>query len=188
YSFGGVVAHEMACQLVKMGHEVEFLGLFDTHNPAAESRNYGLPERLKVFWQRHSDAPLGERLSLVQRRFREGVQTNRSIKAELKAAKFSGPAEAYSDLRRVQVREENWRAMQAYKPSSFKGRITLFKTSMVSDKVERPADYGWACLAGSGLDIFPVPGEHLTLFAPENITTLARVLGESLSGSRPSAR
>lgn len=185
YSFGGVVAHEMACQLVKMGHKVEFLGLFDTHNPAAPSRSYGLPERLRVFWQQNSDLPFWSRVKRVRTRFQEGIRTNRSIKAELKAARFSGPAEAYSDTRRVQVREENWRAMQAYQPAPFNGRITLFKTSAISDKVERPADYGWACLAGEGLDIIPVSGEHLTLFAPENITPLARILGESLKGSSP---
>ena len=58
-----------------------------------------------------------------------------------------GPAEAYSDLRRVQVREENWRAMQLYQPTRFPGRITLFKAMTASDKVEWPDDYGWSGLA-----------------------------------------
>lgn len=183
YSFGGVVAHEMACLLDKQGHLVEFLGLFDTHNPAAPTRTYSLPERLRVFWQQNADVPFRGRIKLVRARFSEGVRTNRRIKAELMAAGVSGPAEAYSDLRRVQVREENWRAMQAYQPRPFPGRVTLFKTSAASDKVERPADYGWACIAGAGLDIVSVSGEHLTLFAPENITTLAQALAASLQRS-----
>ncbi|MES2660596.1 MAG: amino acid adenylation domain-containing protein [Verrucomicrobiota bacterium] len=188
YSFGGVVAHEMACQLEKLGHEVEFVGMFDTHNPSAPSRRYGLPERLRVFWKQNSDLPFWKRVKRVRERFREGMLTNRRVKAELLAARSSGPAEPYSDLRRVQVREENWRAMKAYRPGQFKGRITLFKTAMISDKVEHPDDYGWASHAVGGLDIVSVSGEHLTLFAPENITRLAEVLATSLNSSRPLSR
>ena len=183
YSFGGVVAHEMACQLLKLGHEVEFLGMFDTHNPAAEFRNYSLPERLRVFWQQNSEIPFWSRIKLVRQRFQEGIRTNRRVKEELKAAHSQGPAEPYSDLRRVQVREENWRAMQAYRPRPFEGRITLFKTSTLNDKVERPADYGWARVALDGLDVVSVSGEHLTLFSPENIGRLAEVLTTSLNAS-----
>ena len=183
YSFGGVVAHEMACQLVEQGYQVEFLGLFDTHNPAAPARAYSLPERLGVFWHQSADFPLHTRLGLLRKRIGEGIRTNRGVRAELKAARASGPAPAYSDLRRIQVREENWRAMGAYQPRPFKGRITLFKTSFVNDKVERPADYGWSGLALSGLDIVSVSGHHLDLFAPEHIGVLAQALTHSLKRS-----
>lgn len=180
YSFGGVVAHEMACQLTRDGHVVEFVGFFDTHNPAAPERNYTLTERLRVFWQQNSAVPVWRRLKLVRARLLEGIRTNRRVKAEIQAAQRSGPAEPYSDLRRVQVRQTNWRAMQAYRPGAYQGRITLFKPSAISDKVERAADYGWAGLAGGGLDIVLVSGEHLTLFAPENIATLAQALTDAL--------
>jgi amino acid adenylation domain-containing protein len=185
YSFGGVVAHEMACQLTRDGHAVAFVGFFDTHNPAAPERNYTLTERLRVFWQQNAAVPVQRRLKLVYARLSEGMRTNRRVKAAIQAAQRSGPAEPYSDLRRVQVRQTNWRAMQAYRPQAYQGRITLFKAAAVSDKVERAADYGWAGLAGGGLDIVLVPGEHLTLFAPENIATLAQALTDAL---RPSDR
>lgn len=188
YSFGGVVAHEMALQLTRVGQAVEFVGLFDTHNPAAPARDYTMTERLRVFWRQNSAVPLGRRLKLVRGRLSEGIRTHRRVKAEIKAAQAGGPAEAYSDLRRVQVRQANWRAMQAYRPQTYQGRITLFKASAISDKIERPADYGWACLAGGGLDIVLVSGEHLTLFAPENIGTLARALTACLLQSNQLAR
>jgi thioesterase domain-containing protein len=117
----------------------------------------------------------------VLNRFFQGIKNNRRIKAELTAAKKFGPAEAFSDLRRVQVREENWRAMQAYEPLIFPGRITLFKTTAISDKVKRPDDYGWTCHAEDGVNIIKVDGEHLTLFSPENIESLALELAKSLS-------
>jgi amino acid adenylation domain-containing protein len=180
YSFGGVVAHEMALQLTRDGHEVEFVGLFDTHNPAAPVRYYSMRERLRVFWSQNAAVPVWRRLWLVQARLREGIETHHRAKAELRAAQGIGPAESYSDLRRVQVRQHNWRAMQAYRPQPYQGRITLFKAAAVSDKLERPADYGWAGLAGGGLDVVLIAGEHLTLFASENIESLARALTDSL--------
>lgn len=183
YSFGGVVAHEMACQLLDMGHEVEFLGMFDTHSPAAVARVYSPLERLTVFWRQSAGLPLGQRLGSLTARIREGMHTHRRIKSEISLATSSGPASAYSDLRRVQVREENWRSMQAYRPRPFKGRITLFKTNHVNDKVEWPADYGWSPVALSGLDIVSVSGHHLALFAPEHIETLAEALSTSLRRS-----
>jgi thioesterase domain-containing protein len=96
------------------------------------------------------------------------------VKAEVAESIVSGPAEAHSDLRRVQVREENWRAMQAYKPRPYGGRITLFKAMTASDKVEWPEDYGWRDYAKGGLEIVPVPGGHLTLFDPENVGALSK--------------
>lgn len=180
YSFGGVVAHEIACQLVEQGHRVEFLGMFDTDNPTAPVRNYGLTERLGVFWRGNRHVPFARRVGLVRERILEGARTNRRVKAEMKAAGAAGPAEAYSDMRRVQVREENWRAMQAYKPRRFDGSITLFKSTHISDKYERLDDYGWNRVDGASVDIIPVDGEHLALFASENVKNLAKVLTESI--------
>jgi thioesterase domain-containing protein/acyl carrier protein len=188
YSFGGVVAHAMACQLVEAGHEVDFLGLFDTSNPTAEHKAYSAAGRLAAYWKQHAELPLPARLSLLRQRIREGIETHRRVRTEIEAAKSTGPAEAYSDLRRVQVREENWRAMQAYQPARFPGKITLFKAMSASDKVEWPEDYGWSALAGQGLEIIPVPGSHLVLFEPENIDALAGSLHQALASRQsPSA-
>ncbi len=180
YSFGGVVAHEMACILQERGHQVEFVGLFDTHNPVAPAKRYTLTGRFNAFWQQQHDLPLPARLERLRERIAEGIATNRRVKAELAEAFGSGPAEAHSDLRRVQVREENWRAMQAYKPRRFHGKLTLFKAISLSDKVQWPEDYGWREYAGGGLEIVPVPGGHLTLFNSENVSALAAALAAKL--------
>ncbi len=181
YSFGGVVAHSMACQLVAMGHEVDFLGLFDTANPTAPRMDYSPAGRLAAFWKQQAGAPLITKLSLLRQRIHAGFTTHRRVRKEIETALSSGPAEAYSDLRRIQVREENWRAMQIYQPSRFPGRITLFKAKAASDKVELPEDYGWSPVAGEGLEIIPVPGSHLVLFEPENVGSLAVALHRALS-------
>ncbi|MGL4400838.1 MAG: non-ribosomal peptide synthetase [Luteolibacter sp.] len=186
YSFGGVVAHAMACQLVEMGHQVDFLGLFDTSNPAAPRKDYSTAGRFTAFWGQHAGLPLLTRLSLLGQRIQQGVATNHRVQKEILEANTAGPGEAYSDLRRIQVREENWRAMQAYQPLRFPGRITLFKASSASDKEELPEDYGWSALAAMGLEIIPVSGSHLVLFEPEHVESLAASLHLALSRSETS--
>ncbi|RYD54191.1 MAG: non-ribosomal peptide synthetase, partial [Verrucomicrobiaceae bacterium] len=183
YSFGGVVAHEMACQLTEQGHTVEFLGLFDTHNPTAPSKRYSLGGRLGAFWQQQDDLPLPAKLERLRERIAEGISVHRQVKKEVAEAMNMGPAEAHSDLRRVQVREGNWRAMQAYRPRPYAGTTTLFKAMTPSDKVEWPADYGWTSVALEGLRIIPVPGRHLTLFDEGNVGSLARALQEALQAT-----
>lgn len=185
YSFGGVVAHEIACRLIDQGHEVGFLGLFDTHSPTAAARKYSLIERLGVFWRHNDGHPVIKRIGLLGARIRAGIHTHREVRTELEAAAKCGPAEAFSNLRRVQIREENWRAMRVYRPRPFNGRITLFRTTHLDDKVEWPADYGWSEAALSGLDIVPVSGHHLDLFNPENIQSLADALTRSLTHTTP---
>ena len=76
------------------------------------------------------------RLVILRQRIREGIANAPPRPRRDSKSRATGPAEAYSDLRRVQVREENWRAMQAYQPARFPGRITLFKAMAASDKVE----------------------------------------------------
>lgn len=180
YSFGGLVAHAIACHFAGRGRNVDFVGLFDTHNPTAPKRYYSAAERFSVFWKQNRQRRLPGRLLALGERIGEGVATNRRVKAEVEKAAREGPAEEHSDLRRVQVREENRRAMDAYQPVFFPGVITLFKAMTPSDKVEFPEDYGWTSLAGAGLRIVPVPGRHLTLFEPGHVERLAHSLQDQL--------
>ncbi|MFT4175833.1 MAG: condensation domain-containing protein [Luteolibacter sp.] len=184
YSFGGAVAFEMACQLQENGHDVSFLGLFDTQNVALRPRHYSPLERLKVFWQHRHATPFFQRVKWLLRRIVNGVRTHRRIRDEIKAARSAPTAEPFSDIRRIQVREENWRAMLAYQPRRFSGKITLFKTTLPNDKVEWPADYGWSGHTTEGLEIVHIEGEHLTLFDPENIASLSTALSQTLSPHR----
>lgn len=185
YSFGGVVALEMASQLAGAGHRIDFLGLFDTHNPAVPLRPYSSLERARVFWRMNDHLPLIPRIKKLHARFREGLATRRRILTEVREADIHGPAAAFSDMRRIQVREENWRAMQAYRPRRFDGRITLFCSAEKDDKYEYSADYGWQETARGGLEIVTVPGHHLSLFSDQNIGGLARALTNCMN-SHPS--
>jgi amino acid adenylation domain-containing protein/FkbH-like protein len=183
YSFGGVVAWEMAAQLAAAGEEIQFLGLIDTMNPAVPVREYSLPERVSVFWKSRAEEPLIGRIQSLAARFRTGVETNLRVRSEVASAR-SELAEAHSDLRGVQLREAHHQAMLAYRPKHLDVRVTLFRADSVNDKYEHPADYGWDSVAGE-LHIVDVPGEHFSLFGSENIPVLARRFSEQLPSPDP---
>ena len=179
YSFGGLVAYEMAKQLAAAGESVPYLALFDTLNPVAPIRSYSITERVAVRWRSQNGMPLLGKVKTLAERFANGVETSRRIKAEVAAAERALPADAHSELRAVQLREAHHEAMKAYQPSFYAGKMTLFRADAVNDKFEVPSDYGWSHLVRE-LEILDVPGEHLTLFDKENAPALARAFAKGL--------
>ena len=179
YSYGGVVAYEMARQLVEAGHEVPFVALFDTMNPAAPVRPYALTERVSVYWNSSNELSLRERILKLAGRFKDGVETHLRVKAEIAAAQKAGVAEAHSDLRAIQLREAHVAAMDAYRPRPFRGCLHVFRATAVNDKFEVPDDYGWRDLVDE-LRLVEVPGEHLTMFDEGNVKPLADEFGRCL--------
>jgi thioesterase domain-containing protein len=179
FSFGGVMVYEMARLLLEAGEKVDFLGLFDTQNPAVKWRKYGMAERMKVFWDAHDGYSRMSRCAILISRAIEGVATNLRVKAEVRAATNAGMTEPYSNLRMLQVRESHGAAMDDYVPLPLDLDVILFKTEAVDDKFEVAPDYGWGALVRH-LKIVDVPGEHLTMFDSEHVGDLAKQVKEHL--------
>lgn len=179
YSFGGLVAYEMARQLFAQGESVPYLALFDTLNPVTPVREYSMAERIAVRWQSQGDKPLLTKMKTLAGRFASGIETSRRIKAEVEAAGRASPAEAHSEMRAIQLREAHYEVMKDYKPSSYDGKMTLFRAHAVNDKFEIPPDYGWSHLVRE-LEVVEVPGEHLTLFDKGNASALASEFSKRL--------
>lgn len=179
YSFGGVLAYEMALQLRKAGEQVLFLGLFDTENPASQWRKYGMGERLAVHWNAMKGRNRAAKASFLIRRVCIGFATNLEGRFHRMAIRCNLRASPHSKLRAAMVREAHAAAMDAYRPGRIDVPVTLFKTEAEDDKFEVASDYGWGLLA-DGLDIVQVPGEHLTMFSTPHVETLAREVGKKL--------
>lgn len=179
YSYGGVVAYEMARQLMEAGESVPFVGLFDTLNPQTEVRPYALNERVSVYWNASRELSLSERILRLANRFKDGVETHIKVKAEVAEARSMGAAAAHTELRAVQLREAHEAAMDAYCPGRFDGMLNLFRADAVNDKFEVPDDYGWGGLVNE-LKVVEVPGEHLTLFDSGNVDPLAGHVSKAL--------
>src|SRR5690606_33476167 len=174
YSFGGVVAYEMARQLADDGERIEFLGLVDTENPSAQIRKLSLGERLAVNWSKRSLADKGmlEKVGRIGMRIGTGLAYRLYFEAENAVARTLPQAKGAGWLRQVQLRKAHEKAMESYVPGPFAGRLTLFRAMVGGDKFEIGEDYGWEELVDE-LDIVDIPGNHISVFHKENIAAIA---------------
>ena len=81
------------------------------------------------------------------------------------------------------VLRTNSRILAAYKVHPYPGRVTLFRAAHPESVYQFGPDNGWTKFAGGGLQVYEVPGEHLTIFAQPNVRTLAEELDACIRAS-----
>jgi thioesterase domain-containing protein/acyl carrier protein len=115
YSFGGMVAYEMARQLRKAGEEVPFLGLFDTYAP----EQHTAVVRTESKWY-------------------DGIKKN-SLRTMIRS-RFRNGGILPVKLRHFNIIDTYDRAIAAYKAGRYDGRITLFR----AEGNDWSNDLGWS--------------------------------------------
>ncbi|MEM9017059.1 MAG: thioesterase domain-containing protein, partial [Verrucomicrobiota bacterium] len=183
YSFGGIVAFEMACQLQKAGTEIGFLGIIDANNPASEIRQRCIPERVALNWK-GSDSDRSNVLQKVARlgnRFRSGLGHRVKADTQWLAAKTLPASKNTGWLRLAQVRRANTIAQERYNnPPVFEGDITLFRAMEGNDKYDWGETFGWEENVTGKIRTYDVPGNHITVFDEKNIDHISQALNEAL--------
>jgi acetoacetyl-CoA synthetase len=185
YSFGGLVAYEIAQQLHRAGQQVELLGLIDTH----------VHGRYLPFWQwlHHCGArvmvtvnnlralPPGRRLAHVRKkllvlvdrwRVRMGLPPRHPdlVGDLLREANFP-PA-----LRRV--RGAMLVAFHEYRPEPYPGRAFFVRAAVPGDNDPLPV---WRKVVRGGLDVSVTPGNHDEMINGANAKALAMTLASALA-------
>ncbi len=187
YSYGGVVAYEMACQLTEAGHEVALVILFDSENPNTQPRAYSLRERIVANWKSHRERSIFQRLKLLVKRFSSGVQERLAYEKETAFAKQllrDGVQTTDEHIRQVQLREASTDALLAYRARPYSGTVLLFHSDSASDKFAYTDDYNWSELVPN-LIIDRVPGPHLEIFDEANVGIMAEKLSHRLKELLP---
>ncbi|MGB9181180.1 MAG: amino acid adenylation domain-containing protein [Pyrinomonadaceae bacterium] len=192
WSLGGVVAFEMAQQLKRQGESIAVLALIDSVPPALMFNRVHHPQ--------HDDAVQsnGETTSsnqdvlpILDELCRTG--TDEEIKDAFEEARREGflpPEIAPKDFRRwLRGCQARIQAMRAYTPSTFAGRIVLFKTNEpdhaneFTDEEEKNFDpaFGWSELATEGVETHTVAGSHQKVILEPYVSELATLLKRCLA-------
>jgi amino acid adenylation domain-containing protein len=194
-SSGGVIAFEMAQQLRGRGQEVALLLLLDSRPPAFTERLEELLEDAALFagWARELELSSGRNLGISYEALRS-LTADEQLTLLLGRLQETGllPPEVAIDRARhlVHLLKTNLRAVEAYVPRLYPGKITLFRatendvsklaesewTRRILAEVARHPSYGWSRLASEPVEVCPVPGEHLTLAQEPNVVHLAAEL------------
>jgi len=167
YSFGGLMAFEMARQMHAWGEQLGMVGLID-NRPMLPSASHEVP-RMSTHLAR-ALGPQGFRYARTKLRAR-GL---RYIYSLFDAISHRAPA---SPQQAVDI---NWFAARHYTPRFYPGPITLFQASE-----SRPRNEEWTQLSGAGTEIREIPGGHEDLFDEPQVQFLAQEISTCLARFSP---
>ncbi len=188
WSYGGLLAFELARQLDRAGETVALLGIID--RPLLPDGAWH--ERWQLGWRVtvQITTALGRLATsyagLQQLARGTGIslpQTFTDIRQRSRREQFlfwqNLASEAYRSLR---VFATNTLAGMRYQPQTYSGRVAVFcarATARASGKASRAGREfeGWRAVAGGGITLRELPGNHMTLVLdPEGARGLARAI------------
>jgi amino acid adenylation domain-containing protein len=198
YCYGGVVAFEMARQLQAVGERVGLLAVLEGYalrrseirrrlwSPKAMVRFVGnLP-----YWLRDTlrqPGTVGRIIARTQHRKRRfGPEDARDWHRNGAQARIKAVIGNVSDVREEhhKVMEAHLRAMRAYTPSVYRGRVTLFRVRGLSLARSYDPEMGWGRLAQEGVTVRMVSGAHYNILEEPHVRMLAAQLLDSLALAR----
>ena len=180
YSFGGIVAFEMARQLQQQGEEVGILVMVDSCRPGYSWRssflkrvflhlNNIIQEGPTYLWQKSGKWSYWRKQRLQNRykRYLEGVLNLPGTDKHLK------------------IIDINTQAISEYIFSPYLGRGILLRTEDQNRSeaigVQYDPQFGWGDLVAGGLDIHYLPGSHLEVLKEPYVQVLAETLRNCLT-------
>lgn len=183
YSFGGIIAFEMARQLEALGKEVKMLAMFDTYayrSPHYDPALLKLYKRGKFFVKRFMYTftfSNGFRYTIVER------STNvkrRIIRAywDLRYGKNQTQAGIFGYSNKVDVMNEY--AEKHYQLKPYNIAVEVFRADNRTFYMDDAEFLGWKPYALKGVNIHRIPGEHNTIFKAPNDKTFASILQKCL--------
>jgi amino acid adenylation domain-containing protein len=184
-SSGGLIAFEMAQQLHSQGQEVGLLALFDTYapgssepSPDAGSLRYQIYRILQRINLQIGSLLLLDAKGKVKYVREKSILAWRRLKGSIKRIDNGFKVLAEQHERDV------LKAFEEYVPQPYPGRVTLFRASRQPAGYNNAYDLGWGELAGGGLEINEVPGEHGSIVVEPRVGTLAQKLKRCIEKSQ----
>ena len=188
-SFGGLIAYEMATQLITAGEKVGLLGLFDTGNPAYyRDLSFGQSLQFQALY-------VVDRIRLYARRLFKG-ETWQLIRD---LARSIGSRASYIFFR-VAQRFYGWSQKplpdalrdnvkmfsavgQAFTPKPYSGELTLFRAKGRTAEYGSNLSLGWNEIVSGGVRVINVPGDHMTILEEPFVWDLVEELRTCLHRS-----
>jgi thioesterase domain-containing protein len=205
YSFGGVIAYEIAQQLIDSGAEVALLALIDRPIPDSLLRtdreapdsldaewSMGVVRLIESMWGVRVAAPDGELQRFTVEQLLERILNAVQDDGDAKAAAFRSLVQSTGEelLRNIfRVVEANAAASRVYTPRSYPGKITLFRAAELHSGANQgfaaifpENDLGWRRLAAD-VTVHELPGDHFSIMAPPIVAALANKLQQALDAA-----
>ncbi len=197
FSLGGLIAFEMARQLTEAGKKVVFLGMLDTVAYSSLKKYSKFGKLAYRAWFTFNQIIYNTLLFLKEpliekKQFLQNKQ--KSLKRKINTfiyrqkVKIAQTKTSQGDKEELpeylyNVHEANNIAGDNYiiPPSDLK--VELFRAKHQTFYIEEPSTYNWKKYAKKGVNIYDVPGEHSSIFAPPHDKEFAKILQNCLNKS-----
>ncbi len=215
WSLGGVIAFEMARQIVDSGDNVGTVALFDSWAPTVLVRSTNdaqkvLAEEVAALGLFDGEDLIGglDDLAFVLGQFPPEIVEDfdgdalrmiahlRDLPADARRAfvlrAFQLDLVYHLETGPEQV-ERLWKVLRAnliagskYEPKIYPGRIVLFRAGDAKDAPSTDPRNGWGSLVSGEIHVHEVPGDHTTILRGSNLRVLADKLRAELDGKSAS--
>lgn len=201
YSFGGLVAFEMANQLIQAGREVSTLMVFDGAAPVY------VDDFISGNWDQLFSMNDGKWLIMVSQLMEKSMkiklnlskgkfiglppekQEEKLIASFMKESDFHGENGQNMIRHMLNVNKANYRAMLSYFPDPIPCGITVFKSEqkvgndsiLTFYKNYHEEDLGWGRYSREPVDVITVPGDHYSMLNPPHVFALAKKINDHLT-------
>jgi thioesterase domain-containing protein len=183
YSYGGLMAFEVARQLRQQGAEIDTLVIIDIgHDPPPSWRN---PRELLPFMTRFLRNLPGwwslerRRGSLMKRSLQRLRQSPRRAIGSSPAADSPAESAAGTIDRRQQALRRLKMSFHRYRPEYYDGDILLFRANTRPLFHSLSRDLGWSRVART-VTVHAIPGDHMTILRSPGREQISSLIHEAL--------
>jgi amino acid adenylation domain-containing protein len=181
YSFGGIVAFEMARQLTAAGKQVKFLGMFDTYADKSDRDEPWMGRKLNrsVLFVKRLLYNIVALKNHPREAWRWKMQTLR--RATIERLRYS-VAEQYERINGhpYKLGVANALAQRNFRLTPQAISVHVFRSRERLYYVEDFTNLGWTDFALGGVKTYDLPGNHFHMFAPPHDIECARILQAAL--------
>jgi amino acid adenylation domain-containing protein len=185
----GTLTVEIARQLSEAGHQVGLVALFDAEHPGFMApTGFGawmarLSNKAAFHWMRLRSLPWRKRedylVEALQRNWETIVEFADGLLYRVqtwlrKRFGISLPGSAFYRVQAEAISLKN----TPIRP--YPGKLNLYRASDVPDRMEGDSTLGWGSVAGEGVKVDFVPGDHVSMFKKPNVANLAGRLQQEM--------
>jgi acyl-coenzyme A synthetase/AMP-(fatty) acid ligase/thioesterase domain-containing protein/acyl carrier protein len=176
YSYGGILALEVARELLGRGDEVDFCGLIDSFLP--------LRARYPANWRQWlpavSNAPVWLLDAIANRQLTNGIARHRAIRNDptKRIGTITAKADRYKEFieKMLAAYDQHTISHGAYACS-----VGLYQARVRPLLHSHRMDRTLQAVTGTKVFVRNLPGNHVTMMARPHVSRLARALGDDLS-------
>jgi amino acid adenylation domain-containing protein len=180
WSFGGLIAFEMAQQFKAQGEEVSFLAIFDTQlSDVLTGGQMATEDNAEIIVNVFSEMIPGLSLEVLRQLDYDG-QLRYVIEKSQENEMFPFETDFMTLKRLWEVLLTNRQIIQIYKPKVYDGKITFFQAAELGKGLHFKSSLAWKQFSTEELDLHIIPGNHYIMVAPPQVEVLAEKMTRCL--------